>query len=632
MGLTTPDNGIYGQPNELGTAGGAGETIDLGKLAPGMSPVWRIGLKRAQSENNADIVRSIYFAMGTYGTDNPGDNFFPATAATAIAPGGFMTVAPASDPVIDSVTVTVPAAPDVVRITGPRSLSISDPNGGYLDADLMTPVNAGQPYTTASANASGHGAVHDPEDLVKINTNGIEDNFRYAYLQRLADPTSAFDATDNPYLTVDTMPVELVAGNSLGGSMGAMRGEMYENAMGMPDGVADSMFELRSTQRGESFTAALFPNPVEVARQNLFSGDVGELESDATEAIPATAANFTMNFTLGAVNTNHVGTTPFGSLTWNNRPFASAAEALNVPYLSGGLLTFFFNHGAQTTLAVDPDYETYRTLVVPFFGSNLGAASTPPIVHNHLLRFDGPLGAGAGPIDSNRFARLFDFVTVPSRFLGTETYLEAPYPTGFNPPFHFVPTFREPGKVNINTIGSSAVWDTVEGGFGTFAGAFASFQGLRDIAEGPTDVAGYFTSSEGRMFVPDVAGLSHLVPAKGSAGTVSQLDAAGTAGFFDTMSSATQSSEGSSYFHNELRQRLNGLTTTRSSVFAIWITIGYFQIDEFGRIGPEIASEFGGNVKRNRAFYMIDRSIPVAFEPGRNHNVDDAVLLRTIIE
>jgi hypothetical protein len=29
---------------------------------------------------------------------------------------------------------------------------------------------------------------------------------------------------------------------------------------------------------------------------------------------------------------------------------------------------------------------------------------------------------------------------------------------------------------------------------------------------------------------------------------------------------------------------------------------------------------------------MIDRSIPVAFEPGQNHNVDRAILVRRRIE
>jgi hypothetical protein len=37
-------------------------------------------------------------------------------------------------------------------------------------------------------------------------------------------------------------------------------------------------------------------------------------------------------------------------------------------------------------------------------------------------------------------------------------------------------------------------------------------------------------------------------------------------------------------------------------------------------------------VRTHRAFYVIDRSIPVAFEPGKPHNVRDAVVLRRIIE
>ena len=76
---------------------------------------------------------------------------------------------------------------------------------------------------------------------------------------------------------------------------------------------------------------------------------------------------------------------------------------------------------------------------------------------------------------------------------------------------------------------------------------------------------------------------------------------------------------------------MGNMVTTRSSVFAIWITVGYFQVDQFGRLGAEIADESGG-VVRNRGFYIVDRSIPVAFEPGKNHNVDNAVLVRSIIE
>jgi hypothetical protein len=48
-------------------------------------------------------------------------------------------------------------------------------------------------------------------------------------------------------------------------------------------------------------------------------------------------------------------------------------------------------------------------------------------------------------------------------------------------------------------------------------------------------------------------------------------------------------------------------------------------------LGSELGTD-SGQVKRHRAFYIIDRSVPVAFEPGQNHNVDNAILLRRFIE
>ena len=91
------------------------------------------------------------------------------------------------------------------------------------------------------------------------------------------------------------------------------------------------------------------------------------------------------------------------------------------------------------------------------------------------------------------------------------------------------------------------------------------------------------------------------------------------------------------YFQNAMRQRLGNLTTTRSSVFAIWITVGYFEVDENNELrlgggrGVEVGSDSGGAV-RNRGFYMFDRSIPVAYEPGKNHNIERAILVESIIE
>ena len=66
--------------------------------------------------------------------------------------------------------------------------------------------------------------------------------------------------------------------------------------------------------------------------------------------------------------------------------------------------------------------------------------------------------------------------------------------------------------------------------------------------------------------------------------------------------------------------RLANTATTRSNVFGIWITV------------RESVANDPDSIKLHRAFYIIDRSIPVAFEAGKDHNVWDAVLLRRIIQ
>ena len=102
------------------------------------------------------------------------------------------------------------------------------------------------------------------------------------------------------------------------------------------------------------------------------------------------------------------------------------------------------------------------------------------------------------------------------------------------------------------------------------------------------------------------------------------------------------------------------MATTRSNVYAVWVTVGYFEaepakfepvgssippVDKFGRdqatfqaiypdgfrLGQEMGSDTG-DITRNRAFYMIDRSIPVGFKRGEDLNSENAILLRRLIE
>jgi len=101
-----------------------------------------------------------------------------------------------------------------------------------------------------------------------------------------------------------------------------------------------------------------------------------------------------------------------------------------------------------------------------------------------------------------------------------------------------------------------------------------------------------------------------------------------------------------SFFRYEMLHRAGNMVTTRSNVYTIWITVGYFEMEPNivgGRVvyddlhpeGLRVAQEIGidtGEIQRHRAYYMIDRTIPVAFEPGENHNVDKCVLVRRFIE
>jgi hypothetical protein len=121
--------------------------------------------------------------------------------------------------------------------------------------------------------------------------------------------------------------------------------------------------------------------------------------------------------------------------------------------------------------------------------------------------------------------------------------------------------------------------------------------------------------------------------------------------FANTTAGEFNNSNKNSFFRYESLQRLSNLTTTRSNVYALWVTVGYFEVEKFDRYDPllpgqefhehvyqdgyTIGQELGidtGDVHRHRAFYVIDRSIPVGFVPGEDLNTEEAVILRRFIE
>ena len=174
-----------------------------------------------------------------------------------------------------------------------------------------------------------------------------------------------------------------------------------------------------------------------------------------TDLPPPPTAGFnysaTLNHTLGFLNDPYAhtntaagavgdpSTTPFAWLTWNNRPFVSQLELPLVPWAKSSRLCF--NYPALT-----PTTDPYSNLATPF-----------PRYTSFLQSEQS-----ATPGTATLLYRLLEFVGVPSRFAGTDIQIDPAIAAGvaghlFHPPFNRIPTYREPGKINLNTIFNSNV-------------------------------------------------------------------------------------------------------------------------------------------------------------------------------
>ncbi len=497
----------------------------------------------------------------------------------------------------------------------------------------------------------------------------------------------------------------------------------------------------------------------------------------------------TMGTALGAPRPDGSIASTYPWLSWNNRPFVSENELLQVPAWSSAEMLRKFS--TMNTLAAAGDqingYDAGRP--VTDAGGNLDAERTNAVRYlsmvagfGHLLNMTQSTPAAATveadingnpvPVGAPHFHRILDYVHTPSRFVATDTLLN---PVAFNKlgsdpansidnvvdlndpraglaaPFNRVPDYREPGKVNLNTVVGqrlpggtlptlwSDVFDglmhRVRDGDAVIGGSLASYghfgPAWRDIvlsrrgyndplfaagtATGvdrvelvlnnlsPTFFANPFRSPEAGDLVPiadlldgsvDVSLLrSHpFRPGDGYAwgapatdnngnGLIGDAREAGISDgpaldssipgalvplFSELCSTPAIDGTRNSAMHYMPLTRLDNLTTTRSGVFAVWVTVGYFEVlpapdwdndanvrqkfnNQAGgdatrgralynkvypqgyQLGKEIGSETG-DTDRHRAFYMIDRTRPVAFKPGEDVNVEGAILLRRRID
>ncbi|MDZ4657706.1 MAG: hypothetical protein SH868_09040 [Bythopirellula sp.] len=470
---------------------------------------------------------------------------------------------------------------------------------------------------------------------------------------------------------------------------------------------------------------------------------------------------------------------PFPLIAWNNRPYANAGELMQVPaFRSSQILKVFgMSKGVPTT-------EDTKGFFVEKYRGYIRRGTYPPVLLDSSdpgdldsnvafppIAADGPFGhlpnyfralmnhdpaslteSVLTPAGKNKpyyqgnagFHRVMDYVTVPSLFVGGETWLnpvtfgdtttqitstvDPRY--GLQPPFNKVVSRREPGRVNINTIAGEGVWNALfHGDVNPYGAVDRNGDGIIDeyMHAGPTDnkfaasrrgyglendkdpttldplyptvFANPFRTSDCGFLVPlnnmvfqgvDATLGRHDHPIKGndgqwgvvnvdenSNGIVDDLLEQGMGTNYDDttvpLNGATTSDIATTpaidnlfrnaprnpYFRYSPISRLSSMTTTRSNVFAVWVTIGFFEVEEveqwadlstaeqarYGdsidvynrvypdgyRFGKEDGIETGEN-ERVREFAIIDRTIPVAFEPGANHNAQETIRLRRKIE
>ena len=541
-------------------------------------------------------------------------------------------------------------SPVAVVIDSPYSLNISEPTNGYTDViDPNAPSDV--PF---DANRDDLGDDIDKDALMK---DGTIPNYRVVHLQRLANPLKKYNPVTNPYRTIDSAYINLTVFNGETSDVdthprSSPNHGFNDRFVTMQRGDFEDTNNANTLWRSQIYRVwgNFIQNPKDAVRlydplQVGLDGVVIDFKGDDLHVF-----DYDLRHTLGFLNRAYgppIGTIespeapadkPFPWLTWLNRPYVSQYELMQVPKTSSSRLMAMF------TLAETADraYEHSSTEAdqIPF-GHLLNFFETDKVETDKVEEAK----SGRAP----QLGRIFDYLRVPSRFAGTTTRLDPAAFTGtgvgtesFHPPFNKVSKFRDPGRVNVNTIYSDIVWNGIRGDHpgpyyteledsrrGYIASGSNSLLSLND--DNPTFFANPVRSFGSANKVPlrilrkPEASVSLMRP--------NQANALGSKPLLHNNSPPEEYTdiERNSYFRYQTLQRTENLVTNRSNVFAIWITVGYFEVDENNRLGLELGTD-SGQVKRHRAFYMVDRTIPVAFEPGKDHNVKRAVILRRFLE
>jgi len=656
-----------------------GATLSLSGTSPSGHPVWRIlSLKRTgtatptvqapETSVTGTMWRSFYFAKPPVGFVRTAGNGDVASGTNAIAywsSTSTISLTPQTPRVFGTGTATFgslltgsgTSAFVPIDTIFKNPTSSSDATGTTRDATLTEPmitlgtdasydpyavigeqkatstkafpIDDDIPLDNQTYATSGIGKLIGPDGLRTLLQNGRHSNYFLLHLQRLANPAASWNKDTNPYVTVDTLPVDLVVKNTsdntganmdepcdTGGTASAnLNYDLLTKQRNYDDGETPSTSGTAATislERGKTQASTGNDRDVWSARLNpagandnekLLSIDTKTYRTSAGSST-AVASPPTSSHTLGSLAARFGGGSaapdkPFPWLVWSNRPFTSAAELALVPKGSAFQLTRA--HATNVVSGTDRlDTGPYGHL--PGFFEPVATISSTSTLQPPWNLVVGRSGTSS--------PSLWDTVHVPSPFAGsyqnvptTATGTAALAALGLDRrPYGQIPHFREPGRININTITGTGVWRALLG-TGTAGTAIQTWSGTT---------------------APFNAPATTLVEALGRFHPV----VSGTTSFVDTYTAAARDANVHPFFRYQTVSRLTNLVTVRSNVFAVWVTIGF-------STNPTSWSEAGtdtGEIRRHRGFFIIDRSIPVGFEPGQDHNVRDAILVRRIMQ
>ena len=286
-----------------------------------------------------------------------------------------------------------------------------NPPDSWVDTNL-TPIPATQTFPNTPIDKMNPILMG-----ARYRTKTYED-FRVAYLQRLADPDFHYHPVNNPYITVDWMSIDLTVFNGeapLGAELtddpapytavkfqsryknGALSPLAANHAVTLNHGVSyyspmNSALRASEVQMGLPATVTSGTGPTSITadpaayfmyqlgyEQQAYSGNIGNSATTFgycnagyyTAGLPnlaqmngATSADFdAFGPPIDSTLTAYKGAPGrLAGLTWFNRPFASPYEMMMVPLTSPGL--FGLHHSAFTTahnrdmLSYVPSYQT----------------------------------------------------------------------------------------------------------------------------------------------------------------------------------------------------------------------------------------------------------------------------------